>query len=67
MMPAGVEAEHLAVGHVREPGERMPVARVKGRERPLDPGPRQAVLNERIFGDVIVVIVKRETVCATGR
>ena len=37
MMPAGVQAEELAVEHVRKPGERMPVARMK-----MGKGPDQA-------------------------
>ena len=32
------------------------------RERPFDAGPRQAVLHHGVFGDVIVVVIKREAV-----
>ena len=39
----------------------MPVARVPA-ERPFEAGPRQAVLNHEIFGDVIAVVIKREVV-----
>ena len=62
MRHAWVAAGHLAVRHVRQPGERMPVARVPRRERPFDAGPRQAVLNHGIFGDVIAVVIEREVV-----
>ena len=58
MMRAGVQAEQLAVQHVRKPGQRMPVAGVPGREGPFDAGPGQAVLDHLIFGDVIVVVIK---------
>ena len=57
MMRAGIQAEQFAVRHVRKPGERMPVARVAGGERPLDARPGQAVLDDGIFGDVIVVVI----------
>ena len=54
---AGIQAEELAVGHVRNPGERMPVAGVKGGERPAEVRPVQAVFDERIFGDVVGVVI----------
>ena len=62
MVRAGVEAEEFAVRHVREPGERMPVARVTGGERPFDSRPRQSFLHDGIFRDVILIVVIHKTV-----
>ena len=52
MMAARVQAEQPAVGHVRQPGERMPVADIDFRERPFDTVPGQPLLHHRILRDV---------------
>lgn len=56
VMGAGVEAEALAVGHVGKPGERMPVGRVEGGERPFDARQRQSRLHHRVVGDIVIVV-----------
>ena len=56
VMAGGVEAEKLDVQHVGEPGERMPVALVAGRERPGDGGPGQPALNGWVFINVGLVV-----------
>jgi hypothetical protein len=51
-----VDAEELAVGHVAEPGDRMPVGVVKGREGPADAVDRQAALHQGVAGDVLWIV-----------
>ena len=57
---------HLHVESVREPGERVPVARVIRDQRPFDRVPRQAALNVDVVGDVDVVVVVDVGVLADG-
>ena len=66
VMPAGVEAEQLDVQHVRKPGQRKPVRRLGGRERPLHAGRRHALAHVRIGGNVIG-IVKIDEIEASDR
>src|ERR1035437_7046672 len=40
----------------------MPVAGVPGGKSPFDAGPRQAVLDNMVFGDVIIVVKDAEAV-----
>ena len=56
MMPAGIQAEKLAVNHVRQPARRMPVADVDAVERPDETVPRQPGLRDRIFVNVFGVV-----------
>jgi len=56
MMRRGAIAEHLAIEHVRQPGQRMPVTRVKSGESPLEADWAEAQENSRIICDVLVVI-----------
>ena len=56
MMPAGVEAVELAVQHVGQRGERVPVGVVSVGKRPDDTRGGQAAFNLRIFVYVNVVI-----------
>ena len=67
MLRAGVRAEQLAVEHVRKPGERMPVAGMNGGEGPAEAGQRQAAFDERVFGDVVRVVVTHKRVGADGQ
>ena len=55
MLPAGAEAE-LAIGHVREPCQRMSVAGVGPRECPEHAAKRQAVEYIRILRDVVRIV-----------
>ena len=45
MVANRIEVEELAVQCMRQPCQRVPVALIKSRERPLHGGPRQATLN----------------------
>ena len=60
VMPPGVQAEQLHVGHVRNPGQGMPVRRFERRERPGNTLLRQASLDVKIFPDILTVIVVDE-------
>ncbi len=51
---------HLAIGHVRNPGQRVPVAGVPGDKRPAYAVRRQSPLYVRIVGDVVRIIVADE-------
>lgn len=63
VMPGWTQTEELAVGHVRDPGQRMPVVGVTGRfERPNDVRPGQAAFDVRVVQDVIGVVVVQKTV-----
>ncbi len=66
MSSAGMGIVHLHVESVREPGEWVPVSRVKRDECPFDRVPRQAALNVDVFGDVDVVVVVDVGVLADG-
>ncbi len=66
MMSGGMQAEELDVGHVGDPGERMPVGHDGGAERPDDVVEREAGLQKAILGNVAVVVVIDETVGEGG-
>ena len=53
----GVEPKDLEVGHVRGPGERMPVIVMKGREGPPGVLKIEALLHNGVLGDVRGVVV----------
>ena len=58
MMAAGIEdAVELAVQHMRQHRQRMPVRRDAVRENPAEATPAQSMNNPGIFIDVFVVIV----------
>ena len=59
-MGACVHAEELAVDHMRDPRERMPVCRVERGERPSEPRERNTAIHHRIFPDVRGVIERDE-------
>lgn len=56
MVPAWIKSIELAVQHVRDPCHRMPVRRVKVRERPNDAFNRQAAGDLQVLQHVIDVI-----------
>ena len=58
--PAGSRPEQARVEHVRQPGERVPVARVEARERPAHPVRREPGLHVAVLGDVGLVVVQKE-------
>ena len=55
-VPAGIQTKELAVQHMREPGERMPVGGVKRGEGPGNSVQRQAAGDHGIVPDVKRVI-----------
>ena len=57
MMPAGLESEQLAIHHVRNGGERMPVLCVNVGERPGKSRRRDAARYNRLSVDVDIVVV----------
>ena len=64
MMRGRIQAEQFAVQHVREPGERVPVAEVPVVEGPFHATPRETGLDGRVLGDVIAVVIDDEGVAA---
>ena len=60
VMPARVEAIQRVIHRMRDPGQRMPIARVTGFEGPGQCGAGEAVLDGGIVNDVIRVIVVGE-------
>lgn len=57
---AGVRAKKLAIDHVRNPSERMPVCRMKRGERPGEPRKRNTAIHDWIFLDIHGVIERDE-------
>lgn len=53
---AGQHAEELAVGHVGNPGERVPVGGVAEIEGPFETFPREAGADVGVEGDVVGII-----------
>ena len=66
MMPAGVEAEELAIEHVAEDGEGMPVAGDLGVQGVAKAGRGHAGLHDGIGGDEVGVVVIDEFVAGHG-
>src|SRR5437588_6072583 len=66
MMARGIQAEQLAIEHVGDPSERVPVGNIESSERPTDVLEREAGLNVRIEGDVGIVIVVNESIAGGG-
>ena len=56
MMSAGIEPKELAIEHVGNRRQRMPVSRVAVRERPNNSGQREAAGYDRVFIDVNVIV-----------
>ena len=62
MVPPRPQAVELAVEHVGEPGERMPVGGVRGGEGPGDAVGGQAARDMRVLVDVVAVVEVDEAV-----
>jgi hypothetical protein len=62
MQRAGVGAEQLHVEHVREPGERVPIAQQAGGEGPARAVEGKAAAHDGVFADVARVVVLDEAV-----
>ena len=56
MVSARPGSEYLAIDHVREPGQRMPVGRVPGLERPFQAVGSHAPVDMRIARDIDLVV-----------
>jgi hypothetical protein len=67
MMPAGVQAEHLNVQHVGEPGQGVPICffLVFKAEAPGDAAAAQPGSYIRIVGDIEGIIEPDESKCPT--
>jgi hypothetical protein len=61
-MSAGIEPKELAIEHVGNRRQRMPVPRVAVRERPSDSGQCETAGYDRIFIDVNVIVEINEFV-----
>src|SRR5690242_17363954 len=59
-LTASVRAKKLAVDHVRNPSERMPVCCMKRSERPCDARERNTAIHHWIFLDIRRVIESDE-------
>src|ERR1051326_7931536 len=60
MMPARLQPEQLTIEHVRERGQRMPVARVRVRKRPDHIAEAQSSAHNRVLVDVNVIVEVNE-------
>ena len=64
MVPGRVQTIELAVHHMRDPGQRMPVAGVAALEGPEQAGPGQPGFDVGIIADVVGVIEVNELVAS---
>src|ERR1035437_2209509 len=62
VVPPGVQTKYLAVQHVRQPGERVPVAHFRAAKGPLHARPGEASAHVAVVGDIEVVIVIDEVI-----
>src|ERR1700722_20274414 len=62
MMGPCVQAKKLAIGLMRNPGERMPVAGVKRRESPWEIRPIQSIFYKGIIRDIVRVVEVDEVI-----
>ena len=63
MVPPCVQPVKLAIQHVRQPRQRMPVAEIHRRERPLKAVARNATANMRVVGHVKRIVEVDEIKC----
>ena len=63
---AGAQPEELAIDHVRQRGEGMPIAGMGGREGPNERGGPEALVDHRLVLNIGVIIQIHET-AATNR
>ena len=66
MRAAGIEAEDLAIGHVRKPGERVPVVGLPVNERPCDAPPGETREDDGVLINVIVIVIGDKLVMTRG-
>ena len=66
MVRAWIHSEQLAIEHVRNRRERMPVLRMNMGKRPLDASPGQASAHVRIVEHVKRIVVINELVTAAA-
>jgi len=66
-MAAGVQTVHRDVGHVRNPGEGMVVSAVQRGKCPLQTRRREAIENNRVLVNVILIVVVDEIVAEDGK
>src|SRR5436853_7239424 len=62
MMTAGFQIEDLAIKHVRNQGERVPIVRLRVDESFADGVPTQSAANQRIAVDVGLIVIVNEVV-----
>ena len=62
VVKAGIQAEEFAINLMGNPRQRVPVSRMKSREGPSDIRPSQSSFHERVFRNVIRVVVTDEWV-----
>ena len=62
MMPGRIQPVELRIEHVGKRGERMPVASLRLSESGVNAGKRKARDNNRIFVNVILIVVRDELV-----
>src|SRR6202453_3491103 len=67
MMRPRVQAKKLAIGLMRNAGERMPVAGVNRRESPPEIRPIQSVFYKGIISDVVRVVEVDEVIPPGGQ
>src|SRR5262249_4424173 len=66
VMARWMKAVNLAIENVRQPSERMPVARVEA-EGPYDSLPGKPRLHVRIFRHVLLIVIKQELMAKRGQ
>ena len=64
MVASRIHCEELAVEHVREPRQGMPVVGIDRLKRPDDVAPGESHLHMAIPGDVFVIIIADEVKAA---
>ena len=64
MVAGRIRCEELAVQHVREPRQGMPVVGIDRLKRPGDAGLCQSRLHMAILGDIFVIIIADEVKAA---
>ena len=66
VMPPGIKAKNMAVEHMGNPRQRMPVAGIPAGKCPGHPGPGQTGNDMEIIGDVLGIIKVDELVAGDG-
>ena len=66
MMAGRIEAIDRAIRHVRDPGQRMPIAGVAALQCPEHAGPREAAINMGVVENVFSIINVDELIGENG-